>query len=845
MIGTQKSLMFPPSIRFALRELRGGLQGFRVFFACLLLGVASIAGVGSLTKAISLGLQEEGRSLLSGDVEIRSFRVDINEEQQAYFQEAGTVSRKIKLRGMAKANSSGRRKLTEIKGVDDLYPLYGTLELDPPLPRSGLFDKVGDNWGVVIPVNLADVLRTKVGDTMEIGDLTFDIRAILVVEPDLANEGFQLGPSLMMSYDAMLQTGLIREGSLVDYYYRLKMPEETDIKAWQDTLDEKYPEERWRVRDRTNSASGFRRFVDRLGMFLTLVGLSALVVGGVGVGNAVKNYLEARTETIATFKVLGGTSGMIFKIYMFQVMLLALVAIALGLLIGAFLPMGLGDLLKDQLPVPPKFGLYPIPLITSALYGILITLAFSLWPLGKAQDVPAARLYRELVSPDKTRPRKRYIIMIVLSAIMISVMAIVFSDRPFMAAGFVVGALAVLLLLRGTGSAIQKIASKLPRPKKPTLRLALANIHRPGAATAAVVMSLGLGLTLFATITLVQGNMNDRVNDEIPDIAPAFFFMDIQKHEGEQFKADVNSFEGIEDLRMQANLRARIVSLEGIPASEVKAQGSRWVLNGDRTVTYSEVLPPQNELVAGEWWAADYSGPALVSFAAEEARDLGLEVGDHIEVNIMGRVFDAEIANLRKFEWGQMNFNFVMVFDAGTLKNAPHSYMASLKVRSDVEAAVHRKLTDDYPGVTTIRVKELIQSVNDILNQIKTSVQATALVAILAGILVLAGAIASGHKHRVYDAVILKVVGAVRLDVLKAYMVEYFALGIIVGFVALGLGSLAGYIVVTVVMDMTYTPQWPAMISTIVASIIITVGFGLMGTWKTLGAKPMAVLRNE
>jgi putative ABC transport system permease protein len=828
-----------------MREMRGGLKGFRVFFACLLLGVASIAGVGSLTKAINLGLSEEGRALMTGDMEIRYSRVDATEDHINHFEASGIVSRKIKLRAMTKADKSTRRRLTELKAVDNLYPLYGELITDPPLARDQLFNKQGELWGASIPANLADVLRAEVGDILSIGDLKFEIRTILVTEPDLANEGFQLGPSVMISYDAMLRSGLIREGSLVEYYYRLKMPADTDLAQWREDIYDAYPDERFRVREYKYAASGFRRFVDRLSMFLTLVGLSALVVGGVGVGNAVRNYLEARVETIATFKVLGSTSGMIFKIYMTQVMLLAFFAIAIGLAIGAYLPLILGDLLQGQLPVPPKFGIYPVPLFLAAVYGLLITIAFSLWPLGKAQDVPAARLYRDLVSPDVAWPRKRYIALIALSAVTISVMAVVFSDRPMMAAGFVAGALAVLLLLRGTGAAIQKLAAKLPRPKKPTLRLALANIYRPGAATGSVVMSLGLGLTLFATITLVEGNLQDRVNEEVPEIAPAFFFMDIQKHEGEQFSSDVNSFGGVEDLRMVANLRARMVSVKGVPANDVKTNGFGWVVRGDRTVSYSDTLPPQNELVEGEWWPADYSGPPLVSFGAREAEGIGITVGDHVEVSIMGRTFKVEVANLRKFEWGQMNFNFVMIFDSNMLKDAPHSYMASLKVQDDVEAAVHRKLTDDYPGVTTIRVKELIESVNDILSQIKTSVQATALVAILAGILVLAGAIAAGHRHRVYDAVILKVVGAVRLDVLKAYMIEYFALGIIVGLVALGLGSLAGYVVVTMVMDMAYSPQWPAMISTIVASIVITVGFGLMGTWKTLGAKPMAVLRNE
>ncbi len=836
----------PPWLRFAVRELRGGIKGFRIFFACLLLGVAAIAGVGSLTRAIGIGLQEEGRNLLGGDIEIRNFRRDITPEQQEYVFSQGPVSKKIRLRAMVRAEESEQRRLAEIKAVDELYPLYGTLELAPQLSNEEAFGLKNGLWGAAIPSSLTDTLRAGVGDILKIGDLQFDVRAILEKEPDQANEGFQMGPSVMISREAMAQTGLVRDGSLVDFYYKIKLPEETNLEQWEENFRNTWPEERWRIRDRENSASGFRRFIDRLGMFLTLVGLSALVVGGVGVGNAVRNYMDSKSPTIATFKVLGGTSDMIFRIYMAQIMILASLAIVLGLIIGAVLPVFLADLLQDQLPVPPAFGIYPLPLIAAAFYGVLVTTAFSVWPLGKARDIPAARLFRNLVTPDTTWPRRRYVVMIAVSTILIALMAILAADRPSMAAGFVGGAAAVLVLLRFTGSLVIKLASKLPRPKRPGMRLALANLHRPGSATSAVVMSLGLGLTLFATITLVQTNMEDRVNEQVPDIAPAFFFLDIQKYQGEEFANLANSQEGVSDLMMVPSIRARVNTVKGIPASEYPTpNGGGWVLRGDRTVSYSDTLPDNNRLIKGEWWDADYDGPGLVSFSAEEAQELGLDVGDELQVNILGRSFDVTIANLREFEWGQMNFNFVMIFSPNILRDAPHSYMASLKAAEANESDIHITLTDAYPGVTTIRVKELITSVNDILNQIKTSVQATALVAIIAGILVLAGAIAAGHRHRVYDAVIMKIVGAVRMNILKAYIMEYLFLGLITGIVALFLGGVAGYLIVTNVMDMDFTLNTTAMIITIGTSILITVGFGLIGTWQALGAKPMRVLRDS
>jgi putative ABC transport system permease protein len=315
-----------------------------------------------------------------------------------------------------------------------------------------------------------------------------------------------------------------------------------------------------------------------------------------------------------------------------------------------------------------------------------------------------------------------------------------------MAAGFAIGAILVLLLLRFVGYLVQRGAALLPRPRRPGLRLALANIHRPGAATGAVVLSLGLGLTLIAAVTLVQKNLSDRVQEQIPDKAPAFFMIDIQQHQIEGFVDLANSIEGVSDLRTVPSLRGRITSIAGVPVGELEPDPkARWVIDGDRGLTYADEVPEGNAIVAGEWWGADYAGPLLLSFAAEEARGLGIEVGDSITLNIGGREISATIANLREVNWGTFGFNFVMVFSPGTLEMAPHVHMATLRAEGGAETRAHRVLTDAFPNVTAIRMKEVLNTINNLLSEINMAVRATALVTILAGVLVLAGAIAAGQ----------------------------------------------------------------------------------------------------
>lgn len=834
------------TVRLAARELRGGFKGFRVFFACLFLGVAAIAGIGSLSKAISLGIQLEGRALLAGDVEVRLFQRQASEEELSYLSSTGTLSRNTRLRAMTRATGSGERTLTEIKAADDLYPLYGDLLLEPPVDRLQVLAKRGGRWGAAIPPELADRLRVGVGDELRIGDALFEVRALIALEPDRTNDGFQWGPTVLIHWDALADTHTVQLGSLIHYHYRLRLPTETNIEAWREELNARFPEANWRVRDRSGSAPGIRRFVERMGMFLTLVGLTALAVGGVGVGNAVRSYLDTKTDTIATLKILGATGALIFRVYLTQIMVLAMIAIVAGLLAGGLVPYLLGGFLSERIPVPPAFGLYPAPLVVAAVYGLLITVAFAVWPLAKARDVPAARLFRQLVSPDATRPRWRYVAVVVGSFVITVALAIALAEIKGLAIYFAIAAVGSLLILKLTGYLVQKAAARIPRPRHPGLRLAIANLYRPGAATGSVVLSLGLGMTLLSAVTLIEQNMSARVEDQLPKMAPAFFMIDIQKDQAESFRTTAEAIPGVSDLRMVPSLRGRIVSINGVPIDEVEIHpDSRWVVSGDRALTYAADIAKGNSVVAGDWWPADYSGPSAISFAAQEARGLGIEVGTTLVLNVLGREITTTVANLRQLDWGTLGFNFVMVFAPGTLEAAPHTYMATMRAEGDAERTAHRLLTDAFPNVTAIRMKEVLETIDNVLNEIGTAVRATAIVTILAGILVLAGAMAAGQRARVYDAVIMKVLGAVRRDVLRSYIIEYVMLGLITGVVALLLGSLAGWAVVTLAMDWPFDFFPGAMALTIVASVGATLFFGLIGTWAALGAKPMAVLRDQ
>ncbi len=851
------SSRLPLPFRIASRELRGGLKGFRIFLACLTLGVAAIASVGSVSSALMRGLAEEGQTILGGDVGFEIVHRETNEDERAWLnavvERGGALSKTADMRAMGRAVKNTERTLVELKAVDDFYPLYGevTLASGQSLDRALARGSDGAYGAVVEPV-LLERLGLETGDELNVGNLTFVIRSAIDNEPDRVAGGFAIGPRVMISDEALAETGLVTIGSLVDYEYRLRLPaaEQTNeaVAAFVEETKEALPDSGWRIRDRSNSAPGIRRTVGQVALFLTLVGLTALIVGGVGVGNAIKSYIDKKREVIATFKCLGAPGGLIFQIYFLQVMAIALVGVAIGLGIGAMVPMIAQASLAELLPVPTEFAVHTGPLVLAAIYGIVTAVAFAVWPLARARDIPAAGLFRDIVAPASRWPRPFYIVLTLGSLATLAVLAVALTEdyQRMFAVWFLVGTAAAFGVLLLTADLMMWVAKRVGRPKMPSLRIALANLYRPGAPTGSVVLSLGLGLTLLVTISLIDGNITRQVSTQLPDRAPSFFFLDLQKGQQDAFNTILANTPDVTNINQVPMIRGPIVAVNGVGANDVDATpDTRWALRGDRGFTYSATLPAGSEIVAGEWWPEDYDGPALVSFTRDLAEGWGIGIGDTLTIDVLGREITAEIASLRDVTWQTGGINFILVFSPGVLDNAPQTILSTVTMEEAGELALQREVTDAFPNVTSIRMKEAIGSISALLEDLVLAVRATSIVTIVAGVLVLAGAMAAGHRHRVYDSVVLKVLGATRAKVLGAYALEYALLGFGTAVIAASAGTLAAYLVITQVMQAEWAFLPVTLAVTVIGATVITMGFGLVGTWSALSRKAAPILRSE
>ncbi|MEL4376039.1 ABC transporter permease [Brucella cytisi] len=841
---------FSLALRFALREMRGGLSGFYIFLACIALGVAAIGGVNSVARSVSTGIASEGQSILGGDVSFALNQREATAEERAFIAKQGRMAESATMRSMARMPDGSDQSLVEVKAVDAAYPLYGELKVQPQQSLADMTGEKDGTYGAAVSQDFLNRMDLSLGAKVLLGSQVFELRGLIESEPDLLSSGFNFAPRFLVSLDGLRASGLIQPGSLVDHIYKVALTDGAPDAAIAEVRRQAaadFPDAGWNIRSRTNAAPALSANIERFSQFLTLVGLTALIVGGVGVANAVRAYLDGKRGVIATFKSLGAPARFAVLVYLVQIMVIGFIGIVLGLILAAIIPYAAAMALANYLPVAGGGGFFPGALALAAVFGLITTLAFAIIPLGRARDIPATALFREQGFEQRGLPPLLYLGLAVLLIAALAGLALYVAYDRRIAAIFIVSAIAAFGVLRLVADGIRWLARRVPRVRSTSLRLAVGNIHRPGALTPSVVLSLGLGLTLMVAIALIDGNLRRQVTENIPAQAPDFFFVDIQNRDIGDFTKLVSGIVPDGKLTSGPMLRGRIVAFNGTNVRDMTIPPeAAWVLRGDRGITFSDTVPENSTLTEGEWWPNDYSGEPLVSFAEREGKELGLKLGDTVTVNVLGRNITAKIASFRQVQWETLAMNFVMVFSPNTFAGAPATWLATLTIpdsQKNLAPDVLRQVTKTWPAVTTVSVTDALNVANDLISQLATAIRAAASIALAASVLVLGGALAAGNRARVHDAVVLKTLGATRGTLITAYVLEYMLLGLATAVFALVAGSVAGWYVVVEIMKLKASFLPDVALMTVAIALVLTVGFGLAGTWRVLGQKPAQVLR--
>lgn len=828
--------------KFARRELRGGLRGFRLFLACLALGVAAIAAVGSVRAAIEAGLEREGASILGGDAELELTYRFATEAERAWMQSQATaVSEIADFRSMAAVGED--RALTQVKAVDDLYPLIGSVILAPEMPLADALATQNNIPGAVMERALIDRLGLEIGDTFALGTQTYSLRAEITREPDNAAGGFALGPRTLVLRDSLEGSGLLSSGSLFNSKYRLTLPEGAQIDALEVEAKQQFEGSGLRWRDARNGAPGVAQFVERLSAFLILVGLSGLAVGGVGVSAAVRSYLSRKTEVIATLRALGADRATIFQTYFIQIGILSLLGVTIGLILGAALPIMVAPILEARLPIPTAFTIFPAPLIEAGLYGILTAFIFTLWPLARTDRVRAATLFRDAWDGASRLPSFPFIIATLGAIAALVAMAGWFNGSWFLTLwtlGGIAGALAILAL----AAFLIRIAARALSHRlrgRPRFRWAMAAIGGTGEGAGAVVLSLGLGLSVLAAVGQIDGNLRQAIAGNLPDIAPSYFFVDIQKDQIDGYTKRLEDDPAVSRIDSAPMMRGVVTQINGRPAIEVA--GDHWVVSGDRGLTYATAPKDGALITEGEWWAPDYTGPPQISFAAEEAQEMGLSLGDTITINVLGRDITGTITSFQEVDFSTAGIGFILTMNPSALAGAPHTFISTVYAEPEAEAQILRDLAKAYPNITAIRVKDAIDRVAGVLAGLAAATSYGAAATLLTGFLVLIGAAAAGADARTYEAAMLKTMGASRRMIAASFILRAALLGLAAGAIALVVGALGGWAVSTFVMETQYQIIWPSALLIITGGITATVLAGLGFARRALQARPARVLR--
>lgn len=840
-------------IRIGLIDLRGDLRRFGVLIACLALGTSTIAAVSSVGVALQDAIVRDATKLLGGDLETSRADRDANAEELAYLQSLGEVTHIVTTNARAVAGENSG--FLDLVAVDDSYPLLGSVvspELPPGERPAEMLAERDGAYGAILDAVLLDRLGIGVGGRFRIGETEYQARGTLGSLPDGAVRGFHLGLTALISTAALAATPDARPplpGLLTFHRYKIVLREGLSYAEASDGIAARFKDEQWKTRSPYEAAGNLARYYDLFTRFLLIVGLSSLLVGGVGVSNGVSAYISERQRSIATMRSLGATGARLMVHFLAQVGVLALIGVGLGVIVGAVstaiaLP-ALGGMLGVDLP--PSIDLRA--LLTAAAFGVLAAFAFAYLPLIRAQRVKPAILFRSLgtaVPPTKWRERMNLLALgpLVAAAVGIFLLAALATGDVTLVAYYTIGVVIAFLLLRGAGALLQVVLRLVPPLPDPRLRNALRNIDRPGSPAPVVIMSIGLGLAVLLVIALLDDNLYSQLLGDVTRDAPTFVATDLFDDEVDRLRTIEASDPRFERVLTSPMLRGAVMTIRGQPAAgfaEVNEEVA-YLVGGEIPLTWLPDMPADTTLVEGRWWPADYAGPPLVSLRTSMRDLLGLKVGDTLTFDLYGDTIEAKIANFRDYQW-QNGINFMVTFSPGALEGYPATTLATIKVTDGNEKAVERMLAREFPDVTFIPIGDALNQAATILSQVATAVNIVGGLAVINGLLVLAGTMAAGRKQREADAVIFKVLGATRRSVVGTLILEYGLLGAFASLIAAIVGIVGAWWITRLALEVGFGVDPVLVGSVIVGAITLTIGTGAAMTWSALSTRPAGYLR--
>lgn len=835
--------MWQSTLSLAWRDLRGSRDhALWLFVACLTLGVALIALGGGLAGQLSQGLHDGGRALFGGDLRVET-RAPLEPAQLEWMENHGEVSLFIEFHTMMRS-PDGRTTVVELQSPDQRYPLYGELQLEPPQPLTQVLAQRDGHWGTALDGRLADNLGLSVGDRVGLGEIQAQVRALIRVQPDRSFNADWRGQPVLVHPEALDETGLVGFGSLVDYEYRVKTPEDPD--DWRAALVAAFPARAWEVDTFEERGQRLARRLGQVTTVVLLIGFATLCIGGLGVVNSVRAYLDGKLSSIATLRALGMREGRLTVVFVCQILLMAALASGLGVVLGGGLALLGAELAGERVPV----ALSPVsmlgPLLMALLFGLSTALAFALPLLGRALGVNTASLFRGQLGPATVAPAG-FRLLTVVAWLVVLALLLIGLPRPGLGLAVVVGALCLWLFLEGLVRLIQAAARRLGQGRLPQgrfgLRLALSNLHRPEAPLRPILLSLGTALTLLVALALSVAQTLHTLQATLPDRLPALVFHDIANYQLADFRAALDAEPAMEEAALAPLVLGRLQSINGEVLEDSDDPFRANEALDEHKLSHPEGNLDGVSLIAGDWWPADYQGPPLVAMEDREALPLGLEVGDRLIFSILGRQVEAELAAIFANRRVGTLFWLEGIFSPGVLDPFISRYVGVAYLPDEPANALQQRLAAAFPNVVSIYTVTVLDQMRGVLAQAAAGLGAVAASTLVASLLVLASVVATCRNRQLYEAGLLHTLGT-RLGVIRASLaLEYGLLAFIIAAVTLVLGSLVALGIVRALLELEAPWPWQLGVAVALGGSVVCLSLGATSLLRAMREVPGRLLR--
>jgi len=831
---------------FMLRDLRGAgkVRSLWVFCACLMLGIALIAVCGSLLQLVRDGFEQQERNLFGGDLQV-SQRQQISESQQNWLTQNAQVSRVLELRSML-GTPDGDFTVVELQSVDDAYPLYGQVQLEPQISLQQAVDQSAESglWGAAYDPALVEQLGLQTGQIVSIGDLQVELRALILEQPDRSLRADFRGPPVIVDERALEASGLLSPTSLIDYDYRIRT--DRDPVEWREELKAAFPDASWEVDTVKERGEFIGRRLDQVASVLLLIGFSTLLIGGLGVANSVGAYLQTKLHTLATLQSLGARAPQVASVYIGQITLLATLASTAGALTGTTVAWLVAKSLSDRLPIEPTLQTLLLPTLMAIALGVCTALAFTLPALGRTLSVPTGSLIRGLATGDEEIPKAYKLATIVISALGV-LLLVWFVPEPLIGAAFVVFILLLLLLLDSIVNLISTTAEKLSHRSSLdgmfALRMAVAGLYRPGASLRPMLLSLGTALTLLVASALVIASTRNTLLETVPENAPSLVFYDLQKDQVQNFNNVVADTEGYKTHAVAPLVLGRLTRVNGENLTDSSVAKRALEANDEHKLSYRLKNIDNTTVDRGEWWPDDYSGPPLVAMEDREADQLELKTGDKLQFNIMGQNIDVTLAAIYTQARFQTSFWLEAVFTNEVLDPFISRHIGSVALTPGADIAAQSALGENFPNVVTIRTAKVLAATKSILSSASLAMMLIAAVSLSASVLVMASVVAVNRQRQIYEASVLHAMGTRMSDVMKSVVFEYGLLAVVLSLFAMVVGSILAQTMLTYWLKISSSGSfWTGALVAVAASTLCLFA-GALWLLLTLKATPAALLK--